>query len=58
MNDDDGKHNNLSLDIANLIRDEVNEILSWYDICSDHYEQNVSIDASCVMLADKILNMK
>ena len=43
----------VSLAIANAIRDEINEILSKYDIPSEIYGQDVEIDATCVMLADR-----
>ena len=40
------------LAIANMIRNEINEILARYDVHSDVFERDVRIDATCVMLAD------
>lgn len=45
------------LHIANLMRDVVNEALSRYDVPSDVYEQDVLIDAACVVTADKIVGL-
>lgn len=43
------------LRIANMIREEINEILARYDVHSDAYEPDILIDAACVHLADRVI---
>lgn len=45
------------LQIANMIRAEINEILARYDVHSDAHERDVLIDAACVALAAKALSI-
>jgi len=47
------KRNEWKLPLANWLRDEINETLARYDVISDMYEQDVQIDALCVIAADK-----
>jgi len=48
------KRHEWKLPMANWLRDQINEVLSRYDIPSDVYEQDVQIDALCVIAVDKI----
>lgn len=42
------------LPLANWLRDKINDILARYDVDSDTYEQDIMIDALCVIAVDKI----
>ena len=48
------KRHEYKLPLANWLRDEINEVLSRYDVPSDIYDQDVRIDALCVIAVDKI----
>lgn len=41
---------------ANAIREVINETLARYDVPSDAYEADTTIDGDCVRLADRIIN--
>lgn len=54
MSDDMVKRHKHKLSTANWLRDEINEVLSRYDVDSDLYDKDASIDALCVVAVDKI----
>lgn len=51
---DDLKRHEWKLPMANWLRDQINEILSRYDVPSDVYDADVQIDALCICAVDKI----